>query len=887
MHQSVRARHRRLRRAAGRPQPRGRLLGGGVLLLVLAAGGGALGVLLLLSAYAGVARELPADPSASFATKNLGPARIYDRHDRLLYEFEDETEGLRNPVQLKDISPYVIKATIATEDANFYSKANPGVNVRGLARAGIENFLETDVGLLQGSGGSSITQQLAKNVFIDPAERYERSVNRKVKETVYALELTRRYSKEQILEWYLNQIHYGNRANGIGAAARRYFGHETRASDLTLAQAAFLAGLPQSPARYDPYRYHEAAIARQHQVLDLMVHHGHITEAEAAAAKAEELDFAKNEVPLLAPHWVFYVRDLLINQFGLDLFRNGGLQVVTTIDLNLQNKAEQIIENRIAHYNTPAGGDCRCHNGALVAIDNNTGQILAMVGSRNYWNVQIEGENNNATTIKQPGSAFKPIVYLSAFMKQPEGWNPGTIIYDQPTKFPHSVDGGRREFFVPVGPTTRYLGPMSARDALASSMNTPAVKAAGFAGVDAVIDTAHKVGITTLNDRENYGVSIATGGANLTLLDLTYAYSTIANNGQMRGVKALKQARDQRPLDPVALLKVSDGNGQILFDFNKQARREQVVPAGFAYQVTDILKDNEAKRFSYNNPAVQFDIGDRRPVAAKTGTQQGPKNIKDVLATWNFGYVPDLSVGVWVGNANNALVNPNVTSYATSLEIWKGFMKAAVDMLGIPPKEFSVPPDIEWKDVNGKKQPIVKGTKVVQKEDLKLWAAGGNPVAPVIGGDLQQHDRGQAPTQEGLPQGPQPGQPQQWGGPQPAQPQQPGGFYPIQPQAPPAQPAPAPVQPLPPVQPRVPVQSQPRPALPQPAEQPPQPASQPVQPQAQPQPQPVQPLPAPAQPAPQPQPAPAQPAEQPAAQPQPAAPCQPQPPLYTPCPRTR
>ncbi len=272
-------------------------------------------------------------------------------------------------------------------------------------------------------------------------------------------------------------------------------------------------------------------------------------------------------------------------------------------------------------------------------------------------------------------------------------------------------------------------------------MNTAAVKAAGFAGVDAVIDMAHRTGITSMDDRENYGVSIATGGSNLTLLDLTYAYSTIANNGEMRGQPVVKQQPGQRKLEPVALLRVTDGAGRTLLQFDGPAR-EQVVQAGYAYQVTDILKDNNAKRHTYNAPEVQFGMPDRRPIAAKTGTQQGPSDIKTVLATWNFGYVPDLTVGVWVGNADNKLVNPNLPSASSSLLIWKEVMAAALQMLNIPPREFPVPADITWEQVNGKREPIVKGTKVQLREDLRMWAAAGNPTTAT--GGLFQDERGSA-----------------------------------------------------------------------------------------------------------------------------------------------
>lgn len=725
--QTRRQRLRRLRELRGGTTSKAAAGGAAVLLLI--------GVVLMtgvvvavLSIYRGYVDDLPADPRAAFEDEVLGPAQIFDRHGTLLYEFEDENEGLRNPVSLRDVSEWVIKATIATEDNSFYD--NPGVNVRGLARAGLENFTDIDTGMLQGSGGSSITQQLVKNVFIPYEQRYERNVDRKLKETALALELTRKYSKAQILEWYLNTIHYGNRTNGIEAAARRYFG--VHASELTLGQAALLAGLPQSPARYDPYRYPEAAIARQHEVLDLMVHHGHITEAEAAAAKAEPPRFELKDTFIKAPHWVFYVRDQLIAQFGERTFKSGGLRVTTTLDLALNERAEQIIKEKIAFYESPRGGNCQCHNGALVAIDNRTGEILAMVGSRDYWRVDIEGENNNAIAIKQPGSALKPLVYLAAFMK---GWNPGTLIYDQPTRFLSKVEGNRREYFMPSGPNRTWHGPMTARSALGNSINTPAVKAAGYVGVSNFIDLAHKMGLKTMDDKENYGVSIATGGSNLTLLDLTYAYSVLANNGEMRGAPALGPKfgvppnPEHRKLDPVAILKVTNANGEVLYEYNEDAPgRVQVVPPGYAYQVTDILKDNDAKRLTYGNAEAQFGMPDRRPVAAKTGTQQGPRDIGSVLSTWNFGYTPDLTVGVWVGNQDNKLVNPNLTSASSSLLIWREFMIAAFAMLKQPPREFPVPPDIKWVVINGRREPIVDGQKIILTEDPRLWAADGNAV---------------------------------------------------------------------------------------------------------------------------------------------------------------
>jgi len=606
--------------------------------------------------------------------QSYGGAKIYDRHGRLLYEFEDREQGLRQRVPLSKISPWAIQATIATEDASFYS--NPGVNVRGLLRAGIENFFPGKGGFLEGSGGSSITQQLVKNLLIPEELRYERRVDRKLKETVLALEITRRYSKNQILEWYLNEIYYGNRAYGIGAAAQRYFGKE--AADLTLAEAALLAGIPAAPVTYDPLLNFEAAKARQSQVLELMVRHGRITQEQADAARAEPLHLISRETDatIRAPHWVFYVQELLVKRFGEAAVYRGGLRVTTTLDLDLQEKGQEIVDHWVTEFERQ---NCGCHNGALVAIDNTTGEILAMVGSRDFFRKDIQGENNNAIAIKQPGSALKPAVYLAAFLK---GWTPATVVWDVPKEYPNP--GGRP--FVPVGPTARYNGPVTVRQALGSSLNAPAVAAAAYAGVPAVIDTAHKLGISTLNDPENYGVSIATGGANITLLDMTYMYSTLANNGVMVGQERLE---GPRRLDPVAILKVVDGQNRVLYEF-REPKREQVVPAAQAWLITSILSDDSARRLIYA-PGI-FDLRDGRPIAAKTGTQQGFE-VSQIRSTWNFGYVPDLSVGVWVGNADGSLVR-NISSASSSLRIWRDFMQFAVDHLNIPPKPFPQPPGL-------------------------------------------------------------------------------------------------------------------------------------------------------------------------------------------------
>ena len=689
------------------------VLGAGMLLAFLVTAGLALTGWV---AYERTARKL--GDIETLVNQSFGGAKIYDRHGTLLYEFEDQESGQRRPLSLNEISPWLIDATVSTEDASFFE--NPGVNVRGLVRAGLENVLPFGRGLFEGSGGSSITQQLVKNVVIPEDQRYERSLNRrtadrKFKETVLALELTRRYSKEQILTWYLNQINYGNRANGIGAAAQRYFGVD--AADLSLAQASLLAGIPQAPVAYDPVVNFSAAKVRQGQVLELMVRNNKLVPDQVEELKNEPLTFVTKDAysTIRAPHWVFYIQEELRRRYGDAAIYREGLQVYTSLDLPLQERSQQIVDQGVAEFERLG---CGCHNGSLVIMDNNTGEILAMVGSRDFFRKDIQGENNNTTSIKQPGSALKPAAYLAAFLKK--GWSPASVVLDIPKRY---ANPGSNEPFIPEGPARQYLGPISVRQALASSMNAPAVQAAAEAGVPVVIDTAHKLGITTLTDPENYGVAVATGGANITLLDMTYMYSTLANAGQMAGVD--RANTDTRPLDPVTILRIDDGRGRSRFEL-REPRREQVVPAAQAYMITSILSDDAARAPTYS-PGL-FALRDGRPVAAKTGTQQG-FTVRQVRSTWNFGYTPDITVGVWVGNTDGALVSENLTSASSSLKIWREAMQGAVDYLNLPPKPFKEPPGLAKVRVT---VPVPGGCRTT--DDYVLANQRNAPIAGAGGG---------------------------------------------------------------------------------------------------------------------------------------------------------
>lgn len=821
MHSVYQARRRRRREAAREAQHKGfpkwpfAILG--VLILCgLAAGAGT--AVYSYNRYQSYTKNLP-NP-ADLVSHDQGPAIIYDRSGKFLYEYEDKDTGLREPTPLDAISPWVIKATIATEDPTFYT--NPGVNQKGLLRATCEYVHVCKSASKLSTGGSSITQQLVKLIFETPEEAAQRSVDRKLKEAAIAVELTKRYNKDQILEWYLNTIFYANRANGIGAAAKIYFGKKP--ADLDLAEASMLAGIPASPGDYDPIARYTVAKQRQHEVLDLMVEHGEISQQDADAAYAEKLDLQEQTTVINEPHWVNFItqyitdhcKDLVPNcKSGQDALYHMGLRITTTLDSDLTDQATAIVDQDIT---TMEKAKCDCHNGAAMVIDNNTGQILAMVGSRDYYRQDIDGQNNNVLAQYQPGSTLKPIVYLTAFMK---GWSPGTIIVDAPHCYPNPPD----KPFCPSGPTTVPAGAMKVRVALGSSMNSPAVQTADFDTVQGVLDTAHKMGINTMPDASQYGVSIATGGSSVTLYDMTYMYSTLANNGDMRGLKLSDPKPGYRQVDPVAVLNITDRNGNEIYQF-KGPDHYQAEPAPYVYEITDILADDAAKRLTYS-PGL-FDIGDHRPIAAKTGTQQG-ETVSGVRATWNFGYIPDITVGVWVGNSDGSFVNSNLLSATSSLNVWKDVIKAAVKQYNIPPKNFVVPegvvhgvpsipgsrlvgcgiqPDIYVQGQPISAPPLVPGAKDCQAGGTAVPSSSSVSTAPPASNSAPP------PTTNGVPAGPPTPSNTATVAPALANPTQ----APAQPtEAPPAANPPAATQP-PPEQPQP---TQPQPAQPPPAQQPP------------------------------------------------------------------
>ena len=568
-------------------------------------------------AYREVNKDLP--NAAQVAVDTFETTKLYDRNDVLLQQIDQQEGGWRTFVPLDQVSQVVIDATIAAEDATFWS--HYGVEPLAIVRGGV--IIYSGEG---SSGGSTITQQLARGLYPEQIGT-DISITRKIKEAFAAIALDKEFSKEDILTMYLNQIFYGQRSYGIEAAANTYF--NKNASELNLAEASLLAGLPQAPSFYDPTVRFDQAKARQKYVLDQMVKYGYITEKEADAAFNESLSpQTRNGAVLHAPHFVQYVKDYIEEHWPGAIY-NGGLTITTSIDVELQERAEQLVANgvaEIAGYNR--------NNGAMVAMVPWNGQILAMVGSASFDDPFIGGQVNYAVAPRQPGSSIKPIVYAAAFEK---GWNPGTVVFDGPIKEPTgAVD---EPFYSPNNYSGQFYGAVSVRKALANSFNIPAVKAIKFTGVEYMMDVARRMGMKNSfsQDASYYGLALSLGGGEVQLIEHTNVYATFANNGKYV------------PANPI--LKIEDSQGNVLYDVERDKPWEQAtqaITAPHAYQITSILTDNEARAdiFTTNNlfGNTQQQLG--RPTAAKSGTTDSWRDI------WTMGYTSDLAVGVWVGNTS-------------------------------------------------------------------------------------------------------------------------------------------------------------------------------------------------------------------------------------------
>jgi membrane peptidoglycan carboxypeptidase len=656
------------------------------------------------AAYAYFTRDLPNADALRAALSPDNPdffqtTRIYDRTGQnLLLEVIDPRGGDRQYIAYNALPIEVISATVALEDKTFFT--NPGYDVIGIARALVNNLQGETV-----QGGSSITQQLVKNTLIPLERRTELSYERKIREVLIAAEITRQYEKTQILEWYLNTNFYGNLAYGIDAAALVYFGKH--AAQLNLAEAAMLAAIPQNPG-LNPADAPEEAKQRQALVLEVMAREGFITLEQAETAKNTPLNIQPpvKRFDVQAPHFSVYVRaqvvDLLnrLDYAGEDLMNRGGLTIKTTLDLNLQKQAECVAQTQVAQlaglpspFGGGAGGEgCEAAaflppssdaeprnvtNAAVVAVDPRTGEILALVGSVDYWNAAISGSFNVAVDgRRQPGSTFKPFTYLEAFR---QGFSPATMLLDVRTQFP-TASG---EPYEPLNYDRKFHGPVSARQALARSYNIPAVEMMNRVGVDNVVRLAQRLGLNTLETGQ-YGLALSLGGGEVSLLDMTYAYSVFANNGIMAGeaVPADEVRPGFRQLNPVSILEIRDREGEVLYA-HAAPETQPILSPELAYLLTNVLSDNSARSAAFGRENVLVIKG--REAAVKTGTTN------DFRDNWTVGYLPQLAIGVWVGNSDNSEM-AGVSGVAGAAPIWNALMTHAAQNL--PVVGWDVPPGV-------------------------------------------------------------------------------------------------------------------------------------------------------------------------------------------------
>jgi 1A family penicillin-binding protein len=594
---------------------------------------------LIFYSYFAIFRGLPS-PKELDSREPQVSTKIFDRNGNLLYTiYKDQN---RTIVPLTKIPPHVRLATLAAEDAEFYS--NPGFSVKGIFRA-----LVTDIQTGSMQGGSTITQQLVKNTLLTP----EKTLTRKVKELVLSIEVEATYTKDQILEMYLNQVSYGGTAYGIEEASESYFGKNVE--DLDLAEAAFLAGLTKSPTTYSPFGANpDMAIQRQREVLHLMVVNKFITQAQETAAENEKLVFIPNKTQIEAPHFVMYIRQLLVDKYGEDMVEKGGLQVTTSLDLSIQKTAEEVVSSEVGKLKGLNVG-----NGAALVVNPQTGEILAMVGSKDYFNLTDDGNVNVLTSLRQPGSSIKVVNYSYALT---HGYTPATIIDDSPITY---VTAGTTPY-TPVNYDGKFVGPLPLRSALAQSRNIPAVKVLASYGVSNMVTQGTEMGITTWTDPSQYGLSLTLGGGAVTALDLSKVYSTIADGGK-------------RP-DLMPILEVKDYKGKVL-EKNTPVTT-QVVDPRVAFLLTDILKDNNARapEFGYNSALV---IKDHPEVAVKTGTSN------DLRDNWTVGYNQNYLVLTWVGNNDNSPMSRIASGVTGASPIWNKIMSAILN--GQPSIDWKVP----------------------------------------------------------------------------------------------------------------------------------------------------------------------------------------------------
>lgn len=599
-----------------------------------------MGLMILLAAW--YAKDLPS-PSKINGKVAAQSTQIFDRNGKILYEVHGNENRIL--VDMKDIPQSAKDATVAVEDKGFYK--HHGFDFKRIVGSIVYDVVHRE----KGQGGSTITQQFVKNAILTN----EKSFSRKIKEFMLSVMIEQMYSKDDILKMYLNEIPYGSNAYGIQVASKTYFNKD--AKDLTLAESATLAALPNAPTYYSPYGQHkDELMKRKDMILDLMADQKYITKDQAEAAKKEQLAFSGNVYGnITAPHFVMYVKEQLIEKYGENTVNTGGLKVYTTLDIEKQKMAEAAVATNVDKNK----GRYKASNASLVAMDPKTGQVLAMVGSRDFFDENIDGNVNVAIANRQPGSSFKPFAY-STILKG-ENWGAGSTFFDVRTDF----GGG----YVPRNYNGGFQGPMSMRSALQQSENIPAVKALYIGGVSNSIKTAHDMGITTLNDPSQYGLSLVLGAGEVKLLDMTGAYGVFANGGVKK--------------DPTWFTKIEDSSGKTLDEY-KEKPGKRVLDAQVAYIMSNILSDDasRARVFGTGGPLTLKG----RPVAAKTGTTDSYKD------AWTMGYTPSLVAGVWAGNNDGTPMSSAGGSIAAA-PIWHDFMTNA--LAGSKVEQFSRPSGIK------------------------------------------------------------------------------------------------------------------------------------------------------------------------------------------------
>ena len=585
--------------------------------------------------------------------KVINSTKIYDRTEQtVLYDIHQDIK--RTSIPFDQMGSKIKNATVAIEDSEFYNHS--GIRITSIVRAVFSNLFHIGVG----GGGSTITQQLVKNTLLTQKVSYIR----KIKEWILSIKIDRSMSKEKILEAYLNEAPYGGTIYGIEEAARNYFGKSPQ--DLTLTEAAYLAAIPNSPTTLSPFGKNKTKLEdRKNLVLSRMLETKVISQTEFDNAKKEIVTFLPQATSgIKAPHFVFFIKDYLEQKYGIDAVENGGLKVITTLDYNLEQKAEQIVKDGALQNEKDWNGS----NAALVAIDPKTGQILTMVGSRDYFDKNIDGNFNVATAVRQPGSSFKPFIYATAFAK---GFTPDTVLFDLPTEFQTTCNAygkalpghNQSDCYMPDDYDGKFRGPMTLRDALAQSINIVAVKLFFLAGLPDSLKTAEEMGISTLTDINRYGLTLVIGGGEVSLLDITSAYGVFANNGM------------KNTYTPI--LRIEDKDGKILEQYTPNSH--EVLSKNVALTISNVLSDNVARTPTFGANSVLNIPG--KDIAVKTGTTNNNKD------AWTIGYTPSVAVGVWAGNNDNKPMKKGGSAVAGP--IWNKFITEALTIL--PNEKFEKP----------------------------------------------------------------------------------------------------------------------------------------------------------------------------------------------------